>query len=209
MPATRPNLLTQAAYARHREALGLPGSSREAVRKAVDEGRISTIDGKIDPVVADIQWAQNTRARFSPEAVKTTAVDIAPGQDLVDQASTSTPPAQAAAASPVPSPAPESGYSAARTRREVAEAEQAEIELRRVRGDLVEREGVDRAGFEIGRDLRDTMDSAVNSLAAELAACGNADKCAEVLRRHNRAVCDVLVKAWREKMGAPLRLEVA
>ena len=54
-------LLTKSAYARHR------GCDEKAVRKAVAEGRISTIerDGKqlIDPAVADIQWAANTRAR--------------------------------------------------------------------------------------------------------------------------------------------------
>lgn len=40
-----------------------PGLRQKAVRKAIAEGRISTIDGKIDPEVADIQWAKNTRAR--------------------------------------------------------------------------------------------------------------------------------------------------
>ena len=37
--------------------------SREAVRKAVAEGRVSLIDGRIDPIVADVQWSTNTRAR--------------------------------------------------------------------------------------------------------------------------------------------------
>lgn len=41
-------------YARHR------GVSHVAVMKAVKAGRISNIDGKIDPVVADREWAQNT-----------------------------------------------------------------------------------------------------------------------------------------------------
>ena len=55
-------LMTVAAYARHR------GCDEKAVRKAIDENRITAIqnaDGKrrIDPAVADIQWAQNTRAR--------------------------------------------------------------------------------------------------------------------------------------------------
>src|SRR3989344_8607738 len=50
-------LLSKAAYARRR------GCDEKAVRKAIAEGRISLIDGKIDPEVADIQWAKNTRAR--------------------------------------------------------------------------------------------------------------------------------------------------
>lgn len=59
MARSTPTLLTQAEYARHRKARGLPGGTREAV----DEGRTPAVDGRIDPVVADRQWEQNTRAR--------------------------------------------------------------------------------------------------------------------------------------------------
>jgi hypothetical protein len=52
------NLMTQAEYAKHR------GCSAVAVHKAVKAGRISLIDGKIDPAVADIQWKNNTRSRI-------------------------------------------------------------------------------------------------------------------------------------------------
>lgn len=192
------DLLTQAEYARHRKAAGLPGSSREAVSKAVDEGRISTISGKIHPAIADAEWAKNTRARVSPQAA-------AAGDDLpLLTVPPAEPPTTAgpAAASPVASaPAPDTGYTAARARREQAEADLAEMNARKMRGDLVAWEDVARGGFEVGRDVRDTMESSVNALAAELAAEGSAERCAEILRRHNRAVCDVLVKAWREKVG--------
>lgn len=55
-------LLTIAEYARHR------GCDEKAVRKAIKENRITAIPdergrNRIDPAVADIQWAQNTRAR--------------------------------------------------------------------------------------------------------------------------------------------------
>jgi hypothetical protein len=53
----RVELISLSAYARMR------GVAKSAVSKAVSEGRISLIDGKIDPRVADVQWAQNTRAR--------------------------------------------------------------------------------------------------------------------------------------------------
>jgi phage terminase large subunit GpA-like protein len=50
--------LTQAEYAKHR------GCSAVAVHKAIKAGRITTFeDGTIDPEVADIQWAKNSRAR--------------------------------------------------------------------------------------------------------------------------------------------------
>jgi hypothetical protein len=87
----------------------------------------------------------------------------------------------------------------------MAEAEQAEIELKKMRGELVSAEDVARAGFEVGRDLRDTMEAAENGLAAEFASTNSADACANILRRHHRAVCDALVRAWREKLGQQLR----
>jgi hypothetical protein len=181
-------LMTQAEYAAHR------GCSAVAVHKAVKAGRISLIGDKIDPAVADIQWAANTRARqrnvgsADPQA-----------SDLVDQAGggEQAPAPFVAAAAPLA----DTGYNAARARREQAEADLAEMAAKKQRGELVAWEDVSRGGFEVGRDLRDAGESAVNSLAAELANIQNADEVAVVLRRHHRALFDVLVKSWREKVG--------
>jgi hypothetical protein len=194
MAARETDLLTQADYARHRESLGLPGGTREAVRLAVKEGRISTIDGRIHPVIADAEWVKNTRARVSPQAAAKS-----PGpNDLVGQAGTpaADPPPVGAAAAPA-----DTSYTAARARREQAEADLAEMNAKKARGELVAWEDVVRGGFEVGRDLRDTMDSAVNSLSAELAVVATADQCADILRRHHRAIADVLIRSWREKIG--------
>lgn len=182
------NLMTQAEYAKHR------GCSAVAVHKAVKAGRISLIGDKIDPTVADIQWSANTRARHA------NAKTLPAAADLVDQAGAA--PVSADPEPPAaPAPAAVTGYTEARARRELAEAEQSEIELRKAKGELVAWADVQRGGYEVARELRDTMESAVNALAAEVAALGSADACAEVIRRHNRAVCDVLVKGWREKVG--------
>lgn len=194
-----PKLLTQAEYARSRKERGLPGGTREAVRKAIDENDISAFgpDRRVDPELADAQWARNRRARISPQAAA-----AQPEEDLVSQAGGgAAPPPQPAAAGAPPAPAVDNGYTAARAERERAEADKAKMEVAKLRGELVSWEDVARGGFEVGRDVRDTMESAVNALAAELAAEGNAERCAEILRRHNRAVCEVLVKAWREKIG--------
>lgn len=192
------DLLTQADYARHRKAAGLPGGSREAVRKAVDEGRISLINGKIHARLADEEWERNTRARMSPQAAGAAPAPVAAVPDLVDQVAGEE---VNAPAEPTAPPVADTGYTAARARREQADADVAEMNARKMRGELVEWVAVTRGGFEVGRDLRDTMESAVNSLAAELASVSNAEQCAEILRRHNRAVCEALVKAWREKLG--------
>jgi hypothetical protein len=209
MARSTPTLLTQAEYARHRKARGLPGGSREAVRKAVDEGRISTINGLIDPAVADIQWEQNTRARVSPQAVATTptpAPTAAPGADLVAQAAADPQAAAAPAAAAADKPAPaDNGYTALRARREKADAEIAEMNSAKMAGALVLREDVDRAIFEIGRELRDRLASCARRVAAEVSSLATAEACEEVIDREHRIVLELLVTSFREKVGAPPR----
>lgn len=115
-------LLTQTAYARHRRC------DEKAVRKAIAAGRISTINGMIDPVVADIQWANNTRARA--DSARPTVPAIAPATDAA------TPPAASSAASS-PNPSTRDEYSVDRARREHYEADMAEMKLLEQRGELV------------------------------------------------------------------------
>lgn len=200
MAKSDPNLLTQAEYARSRKERGLSGGTREAVRKAIDSGKISAFgpDKLVDRDLADKQWERNTRARVSSHS-STGSVPM----DLLDeagrvQADPSAPPGGAP-------PAPDTGYSSARARREMADAEKAEIETAKLRGAMVMREDVDRAGYEIARELRDAMESSVNSLGAELAAISSAEECVAVLRRHNRSIQDLMVRVSREKVGAPLK----
>jgi hypothetical protein len=194
-------LLTQAEYARHRKALGLSGGTRESVRKKVDKGSISVFGDKglIDPALADVQWERNTRARLSPQAQGVAKPDLV-GQAGAVQLDAPRAETQPAAITPVESP---NGYTAARARRENADATTAEMQLAKLRGELVSRADVDRAGFEIGREIRDAMESSVNTLAAELAPITSAEACADLLRKHNRALQEVLVRAYREKIGAP------
>jgi hypothetical protein len=188
-------LLTVSAYARHR------GCDEKAVRKAIDENRISAQPGKngrrlIDPEVADIQWARNTRAR-----VGSTAAD-ASGDLLSAPGTTTVPPADPQAPGTTPA-----GYTAARARTELANAGMAELQLAKLRGEVREVSDIKRGGFDIARELRDALDSSVNTLAAELAPLDSADACAQVLRRHNRAIQDLLAKGLREKLSVKVDAE--
>lgn len=208
MAKSDPNLLTQAEYARSRKARGLSGGSREAVRKAVDEKRISVFgpDKLVDQQLADSQWERNTRARFSPQAAVGSdagqGAAVPAGADLFVSAPVETSPSVAPVTK---SPPPDTGYASARARREDAEAEKAEIETAKLRGSLVIRDDIERGGFDIGREIRDAMESAVNSLAAELATLNSADACTQVIRRHNRAVQEILVAACRERIGLNIK----
>lgn len=66
---------------------------------------------------------------------------------------------------------------------------------------------IKRGGFDIARELRDAMDSSVNTLAAELAPLDSADACAQVLRRHNRTIQEMLAKGLREKLSVKVAAE--
>ena len=117
-------LISQAEYARRR------GVDPTSVRDAVRAGRITLIDGKIDPAVADVQWERNTRRRAR-------AVDEAPRQLAPATRG------EGAYASPPDDDVPD--YNLERARRERYEADQAELRLAQMRGELVRADDVKAA----------------------------------------------------------------
>ena len=143
-------LITQAEYARRR------GVAKSAVKRAVDEGRIRLIDGKIDPEVADIQWAKNTRARADSRG---RSAEAASTEDQLTLGASEAPAGAEARAQQAPTTggAQDPGYYDARARRERADAERAELEVARMAGRLVEKDRVHEAVFEAFRQLRDRV----------------------------------------------------
>lgn len=113
-------LIAPSEYARRR------GVSRPAVSKAIKRCSIPLVNGKLDPLVADALWA----ARTDPDQARR----------ALGQQRHSEPPAGA----------PEVSIEAWRRRREAAEAQRAELELRRAAGELVPRDEVLR---ELGRRI--------------------------------------------------------
>ena len=141
------NLMTQAEYARHR------GCSRVAVGKAVKSGRISLVNGLIDPVVADLQWAANSRARVSAAAE--------PAQESLLSTRLHNAP---------PEPTPLDGYTASRNRREAADAELAELRLAEEKGDLIRIDAVKGALGVLFASTRDALLQIPARMAPLLAA---------------------------------------
>ena len=142
--------MTQAQYARHR------GCSKVAVGKAVKAGRISLVNGLIDPAVADIQWQANTRARVSHGAQPQLALD-----------GTSSTRLDAAAAEP---DTKDDSYWDSRSRREAAEAERAELSLAEDKGQLIRIEAVKSALGSVFSTTRDALLQIPARLSALLAA---------------------------------------
>lgn len=162
------------AYARHRKALGLPGGSPAAVRKARERGQIEVAaDGTIDPEAADRMWPADP-ARLPQE-------DGEPhggtGED----------------GDPEDVPGSRGGTSLAdaRRRKELALAERREIEVQQLRGELVSRRAVASAWFEIQRITRDRVLLTPDRLAEVLAAESDPDVVRVKLETELRSALEV------------------
>lgn len=144
MPA---ELITPTEYARRR------GCHHTAVLKAIKSGRISLIDGKIDPKVADIQWTENTRPR-APRVPSLPLPDPTPTDPLPDSA------------------IPQTVYDLqlARAKRETHEANIAEMKERQKAGELVELQAVEKASADIYAQTRNALERIPDKLANRLAA---------------------------------------
>lgn len=185
-------LLGLREYARYREAHGLPGITLRAVQKAIESGRITTVvdekgKPKIDAEVADIQWGRNTDPDQSARANA--------GRDVSPPPSGGTSAGNGAGGHGTDREG--SLYWDAKTRREVAEASKAELQLAEMAGGLVRRDGVERAAYEAGRLLRDMILSVPSGLAMELAAMTEPQAIEARMRDELRKVLDNLTRLTR------------
>lgn len=157
-PAARrsaPRPVSQAAYARHR------GVSREAVRRALAEGRIEAdAQGRIDTEAADVAWERNS----APAALRGARRRRRPDPD-------------------------ESSFAEARARREAWMAELAELNYRQRSGELVPAEDVRRSAFDVGRRLRSQLLTIPDRVAAQLAGLHDPMAVHRVLRAEILKAC--------------------
>jgi hypothetical protein len=175
-------LITQAEYARRR------GVSRAAVTQAVKAGRIMLIDGRIDPDVADIQWAKNTpNSRTGGPATGA----VPPTRNPLRGSEVEAPPAGAG----------DPTLLDARTRREQALAELAELELAEKRGELVPVEDIRKALVPKILGVRDALDTLADRLAPLLAAEADPAKVYAMLKQEHRQILAQLSSESRAPAG--------
>ena len=164
--------LTIRGYARHR------GVSHTAVRKALATGRITTgADGRIDPVLADQEWATSTnlsKPRNSVTGVpKKRKAPDAPSDPLgVPGLEEGLAPLSGEGGAP----RLVSSYAASRAAREAYLARLAKLDFEQRSGKLVDADEVRAQIFGLGRRLRDALLGLPDRLAPVLA--GQADQAA-------------------------------
>lgn len=170
MPVSTVQTITQAEYARRR------GCTEGAVRRAVRDGRISLIEGRIDPVAADAQWARNTRVRAGSR----------PAEDA-NLAGSRSPRARVEGDDT-------DDYWTSKGRRERAEAELAELKLAEQRGDLVR--AADVRAEHAGRlaMLRESLLQIPARLAPVLAVETDQARCHDLVQRELHGVLEQAVQ---------------
>lgn len=174
--AGKAEFINQAEYARRR------GVSREAVRKAVQDGRITLINGKIDPVVADIQWQQNTNAsqqRFSAS------------QAAIDPAATGE------------GSATLYNMAAARAKREHFDAQLAEMRALRESAALVDAKQMAVTLTGIGAQLRTALERLPDKLAGQLSAASDQRAVHEILTTEIDQVMQAMMDSLQSTLTAP------
>lgn len=181
-------LITPAAYSRRRRV------TREAVSKAIEKGRITTIPDPvtgrkmIDPEVADIQWAKNTDAL---QSMRANAPKAGTGM--------------AGATGSAGGDGDGSAYWDARTSREQSEAAIADMKRRQMEGELVERRRVEEASMRVGRMLRDAVLGVPTKLAPELSHLADPFAIEQRLSAALRQVLDDVAKMTVDDLERAMR----
>ena len=174
--------MSQREYARRR------GISNSTVHDAVKAGRISTIDGKIDPELADREWRDNTdhstprnRITGKPKLARTPGVPSEP-MDL---------------SGPDGASATGSGYAKARAAREIYTAQIAKLELDERRGNLVRADEVRLGAFNVARKTRDQLIALPERVSAILAATTDVIVVQRILEEEIERICQEISDAGR------------
>lgn len=132
-----PQLLSQRAYARHRQERGLVGDSLSAVQRALSSGRIQLEerDGKvgIDPAAADKSWAELTKPSPAPRRGRRKGEP--PPEDPAGNGGAG-------------------GYIGARGEHESLKVELTRLELAKKRGELIDAGAMEQELGALARDIR-------------------------------------------------------
>lgn len=181
----RPELISQREYARRR------GISHTAVQQAIASGRISTLRGRIDPAMADLQWQRNTdqskpRNRITGQPRHRRALGEPP-----------LPMRLIGAIDPEGDDGTATGYARARAARELYQAQLAKIELDRQRGILVCADEVKVGAFNMARKARDQLIALPERVSAIIAATQEPAEVKRILGEEIERICQEIADAER------------
>lgn len=176
------------AYARHRSV------TPAAVRKAIKSGRITAVDGKIDPAAADQDWAANT-----DESKPRNSVSGNPGTRRASPAPLAANGRPTRQALPWKTAQPSTGgYAAARAVRESYEARLKELDYKVRTGELISKDEVSAAVYAMNRRARDLLLAIPDRVSAVLAGISDAAEVHRILTEEFRRVCEELTQPFMD-----------
>lgn len=191
-------------YSKHR------GCSRQAVQKAVDNGRLSKSivtmangkPGVIDVELADREWIENTKAEHRPRHLEEFRPELAKEKTTkpkVAKVAKAQPETKAKLAaqrgkelqdwSEEPAINPQTGLpnlKISNQKKAHYEAEAARVKAQAAAGLYVDREGMENAAFDVARQVRDSLFQIPDRLADQLAAMHDPGRIREMLKREFR-----------------------
>jgi hypothetical protein len=170
-------LISQREYARRCRL------SPSTVNEAIKRGRITLVEGKIDPVLADREWAENTdpstpRNRITGNP-KHTKARGQPSQPMDLGGRYGGPEGDGDAA----------GYLKARAAREIYQAQLAKLQLDRERAQLVRADEVKIGAFNMARRARGQLLALPERVAATIAATQDAAEIHRILDEEIERIC--------------------
>ena len=145
-----------ADYARYR------GISRQAVYKAIAEGRIQLVEGRINRLEADREWADSTAPPVPPSG----GGPVQPGTPAT--------------------------YNQVRTLQQFYRAQLAKLDYEERAARLVDAEKVKQAAFEQGRRTKEKILAVPARVAPALAAAKTRAECARIVADELRRVLEEL-----------------
>lgn len=158
------------AYAAHRKAKGLRGTSHVAVLQAIQAGRLTDpavrkINNRwvIDPTLADLQWASNTQSKITQDTPREIAT-----QKLMTAGPT---------------------MAEAQRAKVVYQAEKERLEVMKLKAELVSAAEVKTAAFNEARRARDALMTLPDRLAAQVAGTSDIRQCHTILTEEIKIIC--------------------
>lgn len=146
--------LSPSSYARWRGERGLEGATRQGVRKAIDDGRITSAELRggrwhVCAELADREWEEAT----NPAARRGAAAGGAPSRDVTGELFGGEEDTKRSAADLHQ----RMTHSLAQTRRTLVQAQLAELQLQRQTGQLVNAEDARREAYQVGQEAREKL----------------------------------------------------
>jgi hypothetical protein len=165
------------------------GVNHVTVQRAVKSGRISLVEGKIDPRLADQQWRRNTDPSTPRNRVtghpKHSRVSGGPSEPMNLGGSDES---HGGAGT---------GYARARAARELYQAQLAKLDLDSRRGLVVRADEVRLGAFSMARRARDQLMAIPDRICAALAATDDPEVVRRILDGEIERICQEIVDGDR------------